>query len=289
MIENLLHLVTRYSSKKNDGLVENLDAAHVFQFDTASAYEDTLYNPFICIVLQGQKELIVGSQTTTLVQGDALLVSHDLPVRARILQASPQMPYCALVFALDLEVLHSLYEQVGHRVSGTETSSALTATVADPAYLAPMERYLSLMDAPLDAQVLGPMILREIHFRLLMSPIGVMLTDLLAVNSNASRIAKAITHISLNFSEPLNVADLADIAGMSQSSFHAHFKTVTGTTPLQYQKDLRMLSAREILMRGGSSVSVAGFEVGYQSSAHFSRDYSRKFGVPPKDHLARII
>lgn len=148
-------------------------------------------------------------------------------------------------------------------------------------------RYLELMDAPLDAQVLGPMIVREIHFRLLMSPIGGMLRNLLSVDSHASRIAKAIIRIRNKFREPLVVAELAEIAGMSPSSFHEHFKSVTGTTPLQYQKDLRMIEAREILMRGACSVSIAGFEVGYESPTHFSRDYSRKFGCSPKHHLAQ--
>ena len=148
-------------------------------------------------------------------------------------------------------------------------------------------RYLDLMDKPLDAQVLGPMILKELHFRLLLSPIGGMLRNLLSVDSHASRIAKSIQQIRVRFREPLVVGALARVAGMSPSSFHHHFKSVTGTTPLQYQKDLRMIEARTLLERGVPSVSFAGFEVGYESATQFSRDYSRKFGCSPKHHLTR--
>ena len=131
------------------------------------------------------------------------------------------------------------------------------------------------------------MILKEIHFRLLLSPIGGMLRNLLSVDSHASRISKSIQLIRASFKDPLKVPELAQAAGMSPSSFHEHFKSVTGTTPLQYQKDLRMIEARTLLSNGISSVSAAGFEVGYESPTHFSRDYSRKFGCSPKNHLAR--
>jgi transcriptional regulator GlxA family with amidase domain len=107
------------------------------------------------------------------------------------------------------------------------------------------------------------------------------------VDSNASRVAKAIARIRGDFREPLEVAELAKLAGMSQSSFHQHFKSVTGTTPLQYQKDMRLIEAQALLRDGRRSVSATSFEVGYESPTHFSRDYSRKFGCSPKHHLAQ--
>ena len=264
-----------------------LPATHIFQRDKVSPFEAVVYNPVICLILQGKKEMHIGQKRVSLATGDALLVSHDLPVTSKITEASPESPYRALIFSIDLDVLRSLYEQVGEAVSDAHHATSLSASVADPAWIKPMVRYLELMDAPLDAQVLGPMILKEIHFRLLMSPIGGMLRNLLSVDSHASRIAKSIQQIRANFRKPLVVGDLARVAGMSQSSFHEHFKSVTGTSPLQYQKDLRMIEARALLSRGLPSVSVVGFEVGYESPTHFSRDYSRKFGCSPKHHLAR--
>ncbi|SPF31106.1 RCS-specific HTH-type transcriptional activator RclR [Pontivivens insulae] len=229
----------------------------------------------------------VGQQFVELHEGDMLLVSHDLPVASKITQASSERPYQALIFSLDLSILRRLYEQVGEAATNRDRATSVSSRKADPAWTAPMVRYLELMKAPMDAEVLGPMILKEIHYRLLLSPIGGMLRNLLSVDSHASRVAKSIQWIRSKFREPLVVDELAQIAGMSQSSFHEHFKSVTGTTPLQYQKDLRMIEARTLLERGVPSVSFAGFEVGYESPTQFSRDYSRKFGCSPKHHLAR--
>ena len=285
--ERLQHLAAELSAREKEHSGRILPAAHVFEREKVTTFEAVVYNPVICLILQGRKEMNVGNRFVSLAEGDALLVSHDLPVTSKITEASLQAPYRALIVSLDLGILRSLYEQVGEAVNDTHDATSLSARAADPAFVAPMVRYLELMDTPLDAQVLGPMILREIHYRLLLSPIGGMLRNLLSVDSHASRIAKSIQQIRVKFREPLAVGELAQVAGMSQSSFHEHFKAVTGTSPLQYQKDLRMIEARALLERGVPSVSVAGFEVGYESPTHFSRDYSRKFGCSPKNHLAR--
>ena len=285
--ERLKHLSAELAARSIGRTDRVLPAAHVFQRAEVSAIEAVVYNPVICLILQGKKEMNVGNRYVSLAEGDALLVSHDLPVTSKITEASPAVPYRALILSLDLSILRSLYEQVGETVSDAQSATSLSASTADPAWIEPMIRYLALMDAPLDTEVLGPMILKEIHFRLLLSPIGAMLRNLLSVDSHASRISRSIQKIRADFREPLVVAELAKVAGMSPSSFHEHFKSVTGTTPLQYQKDLRMIEARALLSRGVPSVSVAGFEVGYESPTHFSRDYSRKFGCSPKHHLAR--
>jgi transcriptional regulator GlxA family with amidase domain len=150
-----------------------------------------------------------------------------------------------------------------------------------------MARYLELSNNPLDAKVLGSSLRMEIHYRLLLSPLGKMLRKLIATDSQASRVAKAIYRVREGFRSPLSVPDLAKTAGMSVSSFHQHFKSVTGTTPLQYQKDLRLIEARALLSDRGQTVSQTAFSVGYERPTHFSRDYSRKFGVPPsRDPLA---
>lgn len=286
-LHRLRKLASELSARESANSGQILPAAHIFERMEATKFEAVVYIPVICLILQGKKEMNVGTQSVSLVEGDALLVSHDLPVSSKITEASLECPYRALIFSLDLGILRSLYEQVGAAVSDDLQAASLSASAADPAWIDPMARYLELMNSPIEMEVLGPMILKEIHFRLLLSPIGGMLRKLLSVDSHASRIAKSIQQIRTNFREPLVVGDLAQIAGMSASSFHEHFRSVTGTTPLQYQKDLRMIEARAILERGAPSVSVAGFEVGYESPTHFSRDYARKFGCSPKHHLAR--
>lgn len=287
---DMIKCAAEYERSMVGKTVPSLPNLFVLRKEETSAIEAVVYNPVICLILQGAKKTAIGAQSVELQAGDALLVSHDLPVVSQITEATPETPYLALILSLDLAMVRSLYEQVGDVVIENAGARSLSAGLADSSWVEPLGRYLALADSPLDARVLGPAILREIHFRLLMSPIGSMLRNLLSVNSHASRIGKAIIKIRADLKKPLAVQKLAETAGMSQSSFHAHFKLVTGTTPLQYQKDLRMIAARELIQSGQVSVASSGFEVGYESPTHFSRDYTRKFGVPPsKDSKNRIL
>ena len=276
-LSRLVTLAERFCTEKP----ETLPGLSVYRRTAVSDIEAVLYEPVICLILQGSKDTSIGDQTVRLVPGDALLVSHDLPVVSRITRASPQAPYLALILALDLGLVRGLYDQLADAPVPGAPVRPLSAGPADPAWVAPLERYLGLVDNVLDARVLGPATLREVHYRLLLSPIGRMLRNLVIADSHASRIARAIGKLRAEFRAPLGVPDLAKSAGMSVSSFHEHFKSVTGTTPLQYQKDLRLIEARARLVGRGQTVSEAAYAVGYESPTHFSRDYSRKFGLPP--------
>jgi len=246
-----------------------------------SGMEAVVYEPLVCLILQGSKVTSVGDAHADLHPGDALLVSHDLPVVSQITTASRAEPYIALILSLDLGLVRSLSNEVsGADVPNVEPRS-LSSWRADASWLDPLTRYAQLIDDPLDAKVLGPSILREVHYRLLLSPIGAMLRRLLIADSHANRIAKAIQMLRNNFRAPLSVAILAECAGMGASSFHQHFRSVTGTSPLQYQKDLRLIEARMLLVDRKVPVSDAAYAVGYESPTQFSRDYRRKFGLPP--------
>ncbi|WP_435259354.1 AraC family transcriptional regulator [Thioclava sp. FR2] len=288
MLDALEKQAERYFALRSEGRAGALANIHVLRRESVSDFEAVVYNPVVCLILRGSKETGVGTQSVILRRGDALLVSHDLPVTSKITEASPAAPYLALILSLDLGIVRSLYEQVGDAVTDEPEARSLCASIAGGEWTEPLARYLAMMDRPIDAQVLGPAVLREIHFRLLLSPLGGMLRNLLSVDSHASRIAKAIARIRQEFRAPLAVADLARLAGMSQSSFHEHFKSVTGTTPLQYLKDLRLIEAHSLLRDGRRSVSSTSFEVGYESPTHFSRDYSRKFGCAPRQHLMQV-
>lgn len=263
------------------GKTAGLPSLSVLCREAPSEIEAAIYHPVICLILQGNKITSIGDQIVELRPGDALLVSHDLPVLSRITRASVQQPYLAVILSLDLGLVRSLYDQVADAPACDTRVRSLSAGPADAAWLAALIRYFELIDNPLDERVLGPSIRREIHYRLLLSPLGAMLRNLLVADSHASRIAKAIQRLRAEFRTPLAISDLAKTAGMSTSSFHEHFKTVTGTTPLQYQKDLRLITARALLAGKSHSVSEAAFAVGYESPTHFSRDYSKKFGLPP--------
>jgi len=276
----------RKNSAMCDGDLPNI---FILREERVTAFDAVIYNPIVCLILQGAKVTTNGDQIIKLSAGDALIVSHDLPVQSKITMASAAKPYLALIISLDLSVVRSLYEQVGSHVREVPDARSMSSCAADPELIAAISRYLALMDTPLCAKVLGPSILREIHFRLLMLPAGGMLRSLLSVNSHASRVSKAILKLRAEFRKTLGVADLAKVAGMSQSSFYGHFKLMTGTTPLQYQKDLRMIAARDLLRSGRHSVLEASFEVGYESPTHFSRDYKRKFGVIPSKEATVVL
>ena len=149
--------------------------------------------------------------------------------------------------------------------------------------------FFDLIDRPLEAKVMAPLVLREIHFRLLMAQHGGMLRQLLQRGSHASRLTKVLERIKNDYTAPLAVTELASIAGMSPSSFHEHFKALTATTPLQYQKNLRLIEARRLLLDCGHNVSSAAFEVGYESPTQFTREYTRKFGASPSSHKAGVV
>lgn len=253
----------------------------VLRTASTSDIDAMIYDPVICLILQGRKETSIGDQFADLGPGDALLVSHHLPVQSRITRASPQEPYLAVILTLDLGLARGLRDELADVALPESDGRSLAAGRAEPALIAAFERCFDLMDSPLDAQVLGPSILREIHYRLLMSPAGAMLRKLLVVDSHASRIAKAMQRLRRDFRAPLSLPELARTAGMSATSFHQHFKAVTGTTPLQYQKDLRLIAARTLLAERGQSVTGAAYANGYESPTQFSRDYKRKFGKPP--------
>ena len=278
-LNHLIELSEKYALSQETQ--SELPGIAVLRRDRPSGIEASIYRPVICLILRGAKVTSIGEQAASVRAGDALLVSHDLPVVSRITEASRETPYLALILALDLGLLRGLYETVGENLLPEEKARSISVGRADPIWSEPLERYLALLDKPLDQKVLGPALLREIHYRLLQSPMGGMMRNLLAVDSHASRIGRAIIQIGRNYRSPLAVTDLARTAGMSASSFHDHFRAITGTTPLQYVKDLRLIEAQRLLNAEGRSVADAAFAVGYESPTHFSRDYSRKFNRPP--------
>jgi AraC-like DNA-binding protein len=257
----------------------------LFRRDRPSPIEASLYEPVLCLILQGEKQVSFGEQTLSFGPGECLLVSTDLPVCSRVTKA----PYLALVFVVDIASIRKFYEEVAESVlDGVRPRAAVTHR-ADPGLVEALRRYLALADSPADAKVLAPLVSKEIHYRLLIAPFGEMLRSLLRYDSNASAIARAIGHIRGGLRAPIAVPELAQRVGMSVSSFHEHFKAITSTTPLQYQKELRLLEARRLLKTGGASVTAVAYDVGYESPSQFSREYTRKFGLPPSQDVPKEV
>jgi AraC-like DNA-binding protein len=284
-----MHLEALIELASHRILVENsaqlaaqpMDGLLLLRQHSPSSFEASLYEPVLCLILQGRKQVSIGEQTFSFGPGECLLVSYDLPVSSRITKT----PYLALVLKINLASIRELYNDVAEAALDSERARAVETHRADPGLLDALRRYLALSDSPIDAKVLGPLISKEIHFRLLMAPFGGMLRSLMRHNSNASAISRAIGHIRDEIRSPIAIPELARRVGMSSSSFHKHFKEVTLTTPLQYQKELRLLQARRLL-RAGGSVTSAAFDVGYESLSHFSREYARKFGLPPSQDIS---
>lgn len=267
----------------NGALYDEKSGTHVFRHHATTGLNATVYRPLLCLVLQGAKEVGSSVRTITVRTGQSLIVSHTLPVISRITEASPEYPYVALVFPLDLDMLRSLTPAV---------PPAFGAPSMDPfsIYLCDTDtdmenallRYCLQCETDETRQLLAPITLREIHARLLIGPHSPVLQKLLWHESTASRIHLATRDIQANLSDSIVIGDLAQRVGMSNSAFFEEFKAVTGTSPLQYQKDLRLLKARDDIRTTGAKVSEIAFGVGYESSAQFSREYSRKFGRSPR-------
>lgn len=270
-----------------DGVTElGLGEAVVLRRSQPSHVEGTLYRPLICLILQGAKDVSAGAMSVHCPAGNAIIVSHDLPVLSRITEASPVLPYIAFVLPLDLGLLRGFYDLVPDFPGDDDDAGALTSHPAEPALLDAVARFIALSRDDVAAPLLGPILMREMHARLLLSPHSAILRRFLRRKDPSRHVAQAIASIRASIDEPLSVSALADQAGMSKSSFHAHFKAVTGLTPGQYQKDIRLLEARRLVLESRDTISTVAFDVGYESPAHFSRDYTRKFGLSPREDRA---
>lgn len=250
----------------------------------------TFYEPALCLILQGRKEVIAGQRSFSFGVGELLIISHDIPVVSKITEATESTPYIALVLGLDYSIIRDLHHEITEIPSDINPARSLEVNDANSHVIDSLFRLLNATQDATDSIVLLPQILREVHFRLLQAPCGGMLRNLLRHNSHASKISKAISLIRGKYSETLSVPEVARSVGMSVSSFFHHFKVITESTPLQYQKEIRLLEARRLLMNEGESVTLAALKVGYESPNQFSREYLRKFGsTPSSDSKVRVL
>ncbi len=246
----------------------------------------SLYSPTLCLVLQGAKQVKIGDQLLRYDPASYFISSLDLAGSGRIVQASPAQPFITLNLALNIENLATLLPSLPPRqdcpAPGFGTAPVTTEL------LEPWCRLLRLLDTPEDAPVLAPLFELEILYRLLRGPHGVALRQLAHTGSRLSQIRRAIGWIRSHYDQPLKVDELAGMAGMSVASLHRHFKVATGTSPLRYQKSLRLQQARLELL-ASEDATRAGYSVGYESLSQFSREYARMFGQPPLRDARRLL
>ncbi|WP_110661392.1 AraC family transcriptional regulator [Salinicola socius] len=253
----------------------------------AEACADQVYQPMLHLVLQGSKTLSIGNQISTYDSGTYFLVPVDVPATGQIHASGPDLPYLAISLTLDPDVIATLL--IDEVVTTEQPSTSDFSAVPAPAEMIDAWlRMMRLMDRPNDAPVLAPMIEREILFRALQGPLGGTLREIARPDGRLAQVQRATHWIREHYTEPFRVEPLATMSNMSVAAFYRHFKAVTAMTPIQYQKQLRLLRARWLLMFDTLDAASVAFTVGYESASQFSREYARLFGLPPARDAARF-
>jgi AraC-like DNA-binding protein len=237
--------------------------------------------PLLAIMVQGKKEVLLNEETYPYSVAQYLLVSVDLPLSGCVIGATPDQPYLGFKLKLDPAQLCEIIVQTNVDRCKKESVKGWFISDADPALIDCAVRLTKLLDTPEDSSFLAPIIIREIYYRLLTGEQGEAVRQIATAGSNMQRIAEVIKQLRIDFTKPLRVEELAEQAHMSAASFHRHFKQVTSMSPLQYQKQLRLLTARQMMLSENVDATQAAYQVGYESPSQFSREYSRMFGAPP--------
>lgn len=248
-----------------------------------------LYNPSLCIVVQGSKDIILGGERLRGGPSNYIVSSIDLPIIFESMESSPEVPnlYCKIEFTPSL--ILELLSAEEFKVTGKRNSKrGVNVAELDVSMLDAVVRLVRLLDKPADIPFLAPLFTKEILYKTLQGDYGDSLRRIVTDGSPTIHIRNTIQHMMNNFQNPFRIEDLADVAKMSIPSFHRHFKEVTAMSPIQFQKQLRLQEARRLILSGSMNVADASFHVGYESHTQFSREYSRMFGFPPREDVNRL-
>lgn len=248
-----------------------------------------VYGLGLGVIVQGSKQVLLGNEVINYAPGQSMLTTIDAPVVAHVTKASSREPFLGLFLTLDPRLIVQAASELDITQRPRERGfRSISVEASEVALLDALVRLAELLDDPALVAALAPLIQQEIIIRLLTGPHGAHLQDLVAAGSPSQQIAKAVAWLKRNFKMPMEVDGLAARAHMSPSTFRQHFRTITGTSPLQFQKQLRLQEARQLLLNGNVDASHAGGLVGYESPSQFSREYSRLFGEPPQRDVKRL-
>ncbi|MEG0603465.1 MAG: AraC family transcriptional regulator [Acinetobacter sp.] len=269
-----------------------------------------MYHLGIGLVLQGKKEIVVGDQLYRCDAGQSMLTTMDLPVTSHIVQASPHKPFLAVLLLLDLEMVNQVvadlpadalafsedfkgenFKTEGSKIDSSkieEAQHAFSVSSVDMPLIDAFLRLIQVLDEPLLMPHLAPLIQKEIIVRVLNSPQGIYLRQLVKSGSSNQKIHQVVNWLKHHYVQPIRMDDLADQAFMSPSTFRQHFREITGMSPLQYQKQLRLQEARHLMLNQKIDAGRAAGLVGYESASQFSREYSRLFGESPQRDIQRM-
>lgn len=263
--------------------------------DAPTSFHCAVYEPCLCFVIQGSKTVLLGDKEIVYTGPSYMGSAVYLPVVGRIDHATPEKPYLAVKVSVDPQEVAGLILELGDTAPPagndticSETDCGLKSAPMDARMQGALYRLLSLLDSPEDIKVLSPLARRELIYRALMGAMGPHMRRFAASDSQANRIARVIYALKERYTQPLKIRELAATANMSQSTLYHSFRQVTRMSPLQYQKKLRLHEARRLMLAEGLEAATASYRVGYESPSHFSREYSRMFGAPPRADVIQL-
>ncbi|WP_249977974.1 AraC family transcriptional regulator [Vreelandella olivaria] len=263
--------------------------------DTATGFCSAVYEPSLCFVIQGSKTVQLGDREIDYQAPSYMANSVHLPVLGRVDYATPEQPYLAVKVIIDPQEVAELIIELGDKAppAGTdyicsEMDCGLCSASMDVHMQGSLYRLLSLLDSPEDIQILAPLARRELIYRAIMGELGPRMRRFVAADTQANRISRVIDTLKERYAQPLRIRDLAVAANMSESTLYHSFRQVTRMSPLQYQKKLRLHEARRLMLTEGLEAATASYRVGYESPSHFSREYSRMFGAPPRADVTQL-
>ncbi|MGE8082101.1 AraC family transcriptional regulator [Peribacillus loiseleuriae] len=248
-----------------------------------------VYKPSLCIIVQGMKEVLLSQEVFRYGPADYLVASVNLPITGIVTEASSEIPYLALKLEFTpSEILEVLRESQMAIDKKENAKQGMYVSKIEPSLLDAVTRLARMLDHPKDIPVLAPLIKKEIIYRVLQGEHGSVLKQIAIEGSSTHQISDVIEHIMNNYDRSFKIEELAEIANMSVSSLHRHFKEVTAMSPIQFQKQIRLQEARSLLLSESADAADVAFRVGYESPSQFSREYSRMFGLPPIEDIKRL-
>ena len=260
------------------------------RYDNNNSQEKCFYRPMIALVVQGFKRSVVNNEAFNYGKNQFMVLSVDLPGSYHITDASPEQPFISISIKLDKHIISQLLTEMPIKPTTFKQKSASQVSVAEVSLpiLESFLRLVDLLDEPENIQIIAPMVIKELHYYLLCSPVGESLRLANSSGSKINQISTAIDWLRNNYAKPLDIEQLAKFVNMSSSTFHRHFRQVTTFSPLQFQKQLRLYEAERLMLVEGKDVKTVAFQVGYESPSQFSREYKRQFGeAPHRDMLKK--
>jgi AraC-like DNA-binding protein len=248
-----------------------------------------VYDPMINLILRGSKSMTIGDKTLHYDPATYFVMSIDLPAVGSVHPDAAGEPYLAVSLTLDAGLIATLLSEASPPVRSPDVAGGFSVSTVTPELLDAWLRMLRLLRRPDEIAGLAPAYEREILYRVLQGPQGWLLRDIATPGTAISRIQTAIGWIRGNFAQPLRIETLAAMVAMSASAFHRHFKAVTNLSPLQFQKRIRLMQARQLMLTTAVSAASAAIDVGYESPTQFNREYNRLFGLPPARDVATAL